>query len=201
MNHRITFFKDTCKELRHQPYENAEVVIVVFSIVNPDSFREAEKKVWAFYAPNNHLMSWMFKWVREARRYSRGLPIIIVGSKSDLRDEVINILRLQRLKNQKPVTREQGEAMAKRVGAVSYHECSATDSVKLKLFTVTVALIELYFTYLRKAWLPSVMTLWKSSWIRLAVQIQKNFAAFCNRVCCKKAINQNDFNKQLQGVS
>lgn len=51
--------------------------------------------------------------------------MMLIASKVDLREDEVTILRMKRLKNQKPVSTKEGEAMAKRIGAVSYHEYSA----------------------------------------------------------------------------
>lgn len=89
-------------------------------------------KVLQFYILKITLIS--LKWVENVRRFSKGLPYIIVATKGDLREDEVNILRLKRLKNQKPVSREEGQAMAKRVGAIAYHEVSAKFPVSFSNF-------------------------------------------------------------------
>ena len=89
------------------------------------------------------------KWVLEARHHCPQVPIILVGTKLDLREdkETIDKLKEKRLA---PITypqvryQEQGEseiilisafqglAMAKDVGAVKYLECSALTQKGLK---------------------------------------------------------------------
>lgn len=58
-------------------------------------------------------------------------PMILVGLKEDLRDDDGIIERLA-AKSQKPITMEQGKAMAKGIGAVKYMECSALTQKGLK---------------------------------------------------------------------
>jgi GTPase SAR1 family protein len=75
----------------------------------------------------------LFQWMKEIRKYGRKIPYILIGTKLDLRVDEVNNLRLKRLKNQKPVSMEEGTAMAKRIGAVSYFETSALIKVRLTL--------------------------------------------------------------------
>ena len=58
------------------------------------------------------------------KEYCPGVPTILVGTKLDLRTDNETIEHL-RLRNMKPVTREQGEAMAKKIGAKLYHEVAS----------------------------------------------------------------------------
>ena len=59
------------------------------------------------------------------------MPCLIVGTQTDLRDDagVRDKLAKQRMQ---PVRREDGERMAKDLGAVKYVECSALTQFKLK---------------------------------------------------------------------
>ena len=60
-----------------------------------------------------------------------GVPCLIVGTQTDLRDDpsVREKLAKQRMQ---PVRKEDGERMAKDLGAVKYVECSALTQYKLK---------------------------------------------------------------------
>jgi len=59
------------------------------------------------------------------------VPCLIVGTQVDLRDDpsVREKLSKQRMH---PVRREDGEKMAKELGAIKYVECSALTQFKLK---------------------------------------------------------------------
>ena len=59
------------------------------------------------------------------------MPCLIVGTQTDLRDDpqVRDKLAKQKMS---PVRREDGERMAKELGAVKYVECSALTQYKLK---------------------------------------------------------------------
>lgn len=60
-----------------------------------------------------------------------GVPCLIVGTQVDLRDDPQVIEKLARQK-QRPVASEQGERLARELGAVKYVECSALTQKGLK---------------------------------------------------------------------
>jgi GTPase SAR1 family protein len=53
------------------------------------------------------------------------VPILLIGLKSDLRDNPQTLEELVKT-GEVPVSAAEGEAMAKEIGAVAYMECSAT---------------------------------------------------------------------------
>src|SRR5271170_983947 len=85
---------------------------------------------WTRYAPKE--LHWRFRhahfsqWYPEVLHFCPTTPLILVGLKSDLRTKrtCIELLRTQGLT---PVTPEQGQAVANRMGA-AYIECSAKES-------------------------------------------------------------------------
>lgn len=100
--------------LRPLSYPSTDVFLVCFSVISPASFENVKEK-----------------WFPEVHHHCPGVPIIIVGTQTDLRnDEVI----LQRLHRQKlsPITQDQGEKLAKELRAVKYVECSALTQRGLK---------------------------------------------------------------------
>jgi len=66
------------------------------------------------------------KWVSEVYHFCAGLPIILVGCKKDLRNNTAVIEELKKV-HQKPVTYEEGKAVADQIGAYKYMECSARE--------------------------------------------------------------------------
>lgn len=60
-----------------------------------------------------------------------GVPCLIVGTQTDLRDDPGVREKLARQKMQ-PIRKEDGDRMAKELGAVKYVECSALTQYKLK---------------------------------------------------------------------
>lgn len=71
-------------------------------------------------------------WFNEIRQItSEEIPIVLVGTKIDLRNDRSQIELLAKSK-EKGITREQGEHAAKQFGAQAYVECSALTQESLK---------------------------------------------------------------------
>ena len=100
--------------LRPLSYPQTDVFLVCFSVVSPASFENVKEK-----------------WFPEVRHHCPGVPCIIVGTQSDLRDEPSTLDKLAKNK-QRPITTDQGERLAKELGAVKYLECSALTQRGLK---------------------------------------------------------------------
>jgi hypothetical protein len=58
------------------------------------------------------------------RKSAPASHVLIVATKTDLRDDRVSLLRLDRLQNLKPITVEEGYLFAKSHDA-HFHECSA----------------------------------------------------------------------------
>jgi Ras family protein A len=78
-----------------------------FSIDSPDSLENIPEK-----------------WTPEVKHFCPNVPIILVGNKKDLRNDE-NIKRDLMKMKQEPVRPEEGRAMAERINAYGYLECSA----------------------------------------------------------------------------
>lgn len=100
--------------LRPLSYPQTDVFLVCFSVTSPASFENVREK-----------------WFPEVHHHCPGVPCLIVGTQVDLRDEpgVRDKLAKQKMA---PVRKEDGERMAKDLGAVKYVECSALTQYKLK---------------------------------------------------------------------
>jgi len=100
--------------LRPLSYANANVFLICFSVVNPVSFENVTAK-----------------WHPEVNHFSPDVPVILVGTKSDLRTDEGTI---QKLKEQgaNSITKEQGDELAKRLHALQFIECSAFTGDNLK---------------------------------------------------------------------
>ena len=64
------------------------------------------------------------KWHVEVSHHCPGVPIILVGTKLDLREDEDTLDKL-RAKGRTPISHQEGQALAKEIGAVKYLECSA----------------------------------------------------------------------------
>ena len=91
-----------------------DVFLVCFSVTSPASFENVKEK-----------------WFPEVHHHCPGVPCLIVGTQIDLRDDPQVLEKLARQK-QRPVTPEQGERLARELGAVKYVECSALTQKGLK---------------------------------------------------------------------
>lgn len=100
--------------LRPLSYPQTDVFLVCFSVTSPASFENVREK-----------------WFPEVHHHCPGVPCLIVGTQTDLREDASVREKLQKQKMQ-PVRKEDGERMAKELGAVKYVECSALTQYKLK---------------------------------------------------------------------
>ncbi|NWR64460.1 RHOF protein, partial [Bucorvus abyssinicus] len=93
--------------LRPLSYSDASVVLICFDVTNPNSYDNI-----------------LTKWYPEVNHFCKGVPVLLVGCKTDLRQdrEVLAELEEGRLE---PISYQQAKAMARQVHAVSYVECSA----------------------------------------------------------------------------
>lgn len=100
--------------LRSLCYAHVDVFILCFSLVNPVSFQNIASK-----------------WILQIRAGNRTAPIILVGTQSDLCQNV-DILILLAQRSTKPVTGSQARRLARRIRASDYLECSALTQHNLK---------------------------------------------------------------------
>ncbi|KAJ3558626.1 hypothetical protein NM688_g809 [Phlebia brevispora] len=92
--------------LRPLSYPESDVILIVFSIDFPVSLANVQDK-----------------WYPEVAHFCEGTPLILVGTKTDLRKDE-QTRRMLGAQGQTPITPEQGAAVAKEIGA-KYIECSA----------------------------------------------------------------------------
>lgn len=93
--------------LRPLSYPDTDVILMCFSIDSPDSLENIPEK-----------------WTPEVKHFCPNVPIILVGNKKDLRNDPNTIKELSKMK-QEPVKPEEGRAMAEKINAFAYLECSA----------------------------------------------------------------------------
>jgi len=97
--------------LRPLSYPGSHVVLLVFSLVSQASYNSIRDK-----------------WYPEVNHYAPGVPLLLIGNKYDLRAEGAVDPNTKKVN---PVTPEQGEAMAKEIGARQYIEVSAKTNYNL----------------------------------------------------------------------
>ncbi|PKK26019.1 ras homolog family member F (in filopodia) [Columba livia] len=64
------------------------------------------------------------KWYPEVNHFCHGVPVVLIGCKTDLRKDK-ELLRKLRASRQEPITYNQGEAACQQINAQVYLECSA----------------------------------------------------------------------------
>ena len=100
--------------LRPLSYPQTDVFLACFSIISPSSFENVKAK-----------------WYPEINHHCPNVPIILVGTKIDLREDKETINRLAE-KKLAPVSHQQGMQLAKEIKSIKYLECSALTQTGLK---------------------------------------------------------------------
>jgi len=100
--------------LRPLSYPQTDVFLVCFSVISSSSFENVKTK-----------------WVPEIQHHAPGVPILLVGTKSDLREDENTIKQLNS-RGQSMVETGAAQQMAKEIGAVNFLECSALTQEGLK---------------------------------------------------------------------
>ena len=116
-----SFGHEAYDRLRPLSYQQTDIFLICFSITSPRSFENVRTK-----------------WQPEIEKHAPGVPFILVGTKSDLRDDLATIkyLRNRRLS---PVSTADGQGAAYELKAHKYMECSALTSDGLNaLFDDTI---------------------------------------------------------------
>ena len=101
--------------LRPLSYPQTDVFLVCFSLTSPASYENVRSK-----------------WFPEILHHCPYTPIILVGTKLDLRENKEIVEKLKQT-NLVPITTVQGLQMGKDIKAVRYLECSALSQKGLKL--------------------------------------------------------------------
>ena len=100
--------------LRPLSYPQTDVFLICFSIISPHSFDNVKSKWWP-----------------EIQHHAPGVPLILVGTKSDMRNDQAMASQLAS-KGLRVVSMEEAQGRAREIGAVGYMECSALTQEGLK---------------------------------------------------------------------
>ncbi|XP_022735744.1 rac-like GTP-binding protein 3 isoform X1 [Durio zibethinus] len=99
--------------LRPLSYRGADVFVLAFSLVSRASYENVLKK-----------------WITELQHYAPSVPVVLVGTKLDLREDKHYLADHPGLL---PVsTAQQGEELRKQIGAAYYIECSSKTQQNVK---------------------------------------------------------------------
>ncbi|XP_048677946.1 rho-related GTP-binding protein RhoF isoform X1 [Lepidochelys kempii] len=93
--------------LRPLSYQNTNMVLICYDVMNPTSYDNV-----------------LIKWYPEISHFCRGVPLILIGCKTDLRKDKEHLRKLMS-SEQEPITYTQGEATCQQMKAQAYLECSA----------------------------------------------------------------------------
>jgi len=93
--------------LRPLCYPLTDVFLVCFSVISSSSFENVRTR-----------------WVPEIEHHTPNVPILLVGTKSDLRKDDKTLKQLSS-RNEAMVKVDAAQRVAKEIGAVTYLECSA----------------------------------------------------------------------------
>lgn len=79
------------------------------------------------------LLYWLheFHYPHQVSHHCPGVPILLVGTKSDLRNDSDTQRKLKE-QNQTPVSHHQGTALSRHIQALRYMECSALNQDGIK---------------------------------------------------------------------
>ncbi|XP_041919778.1 rho-related GTP-binding protein RhoG-like [Alosa pseudoharengus] len=100
--------------LRTLSYPQTNVFVICFSIASPPSYENVKHK-----------------WHPEVTHHCPNTPILLVGTKKDLRNDP-EIQKKLKDQNQTTVTLQQGQALARQIQAIKYLECSALNQDGIK---------------------------------------------------------------------
>lgn len=100
--------------LRPLSYPQTDVFLLCFAVPSSSSFENIKNK-----------------WYPEIKHHAPGVPFILVGTKTDLRRDPDTVRNLQ-AKRQNLISTEEGQGLAKELGAYAYLECSARTQEGLK---------------------------------------------------------------------
>ncbi|ONK59160.1 uncharacterized protein A4U43_C08F3600 [Asparagus officinalis] len=98
--------------LRPLSYRGADVFLLAFSLISRASFENVSKK-----------------WMPELRHYAESVPVVLVGTKLDLRDDP---QFLTDHPGASTISTAQGEELKKQIGASVYVECSSKTQQNVK---------------------------------------------------------------------
>lgn len=100
--------------IRTLSYPKTDIFLLCFSVVNHPSFVNVKDR-----------------WYVEIKHHCPNVPIILVGTKADLRNDE-STLETLRKEGKQPITEEEANNMVKELGALKYLECSALTRQGLK---------------------------------------------------------------------
>jgi len=106
--------QDDFDTLRPLVYPCTDVFLLCFSVVMPSTFQNVREK-----------------WIPEIRSQSKGVPIVLVGTQSDLRADAKTLVGLRHSKEH-PIQESEARKLAQSLGCETYVESSSLTQNNLK---------------------------------------------------------------------
>jgi len=106
--------QDDFDTLRPLVYPNTDVFLLCFSVVMPSTFQNVREK-----------------WIPEIRSQSKKVPIVLVGTQSDLRADAKTLVGLRHSKEH-PIQESEARKLAHSLGCETYVESSSLTQDNLK---------------------------------------------------------------------
>lgn len=108
--------------LRPLSYRGADIFVLAFSLISRASYENVLKK-----------------WMPELRRFAPNVPVVLVGTKLDLRND--NRYMADHM-GSNVITSSQGEELRKQIGAAAYIECSSKTQQNVKaVFDIAIKVV------------------------------------------------------------
>lgn len=118
-----TIGTDEYRRFRETFCVKTDIFLVCFSVAEPETLENVRQK-----------------WLTEIRILTPKTPFVLVGLKTDLRDDAEIVAKLKE-NDQKPISMLQGIKMAKSFGAKEYTECSSLNDVGVKRVFETAVIV------------------------------------------------------------
>ncbi|PPR99790.1 hypothetical protein GOBAR_AA20877 [Gossypium barbadense] len=108
----IVNLQEDYSRLRPLSYRGADIFVLAFSLISRASYENVLKK-----------------WMPELRLFAPNVPIVLVGTKLDLREDRAYLADQM---GSNIITSAQGEELRKQIGAAAYIECSSKTQQNVK---------------------------------------------------------------------
>ena len=94
------------RQLRSLVYQQTDVFVLMFSVTSPTSFSN------------------IIYWQNELKYSCPNVPVILVGNKIDIRNDLSVLKKMEQYK-EVPISHRDGIVLAREINAVKYLECSS----------------------------------------------------------------------------
>ncbi|ESO94121.1 hypothetical protein LOTGIDRAFT_118856 [Lottia gigantea] len=98
--------QESCAELCHNTFNDTDVFVVCFSVVQPDSLENVQKH-----------------WIPHIKNMAPETPFVLVGTQADLRQADFLLTELHQ-QGKEFISQSDADEMARNLGATCYVECS-----------------------------------------------------------------------------